>query len=422
MTLDWGRISVPHKKDIFIWGLLLLFAPILVKLIVNFETNTNLSIFYIDTNILVIIICYLIFQLISSNIKNFIHIKYYLSDWQTGTKTPAGNIHFYYINGLQNWLVTNFLYIILSFIGIIDPTSIARNWSYIFNICNLLGFLVAIFAFIKAYIYPTYILECKYTNSIIYNFVMGIELNPRINDLDFKLFFNGRTGIIAWSLINYSFSSLFYKTHNYTTNSIILVNLFHLIYIIDFYWHESWYLKTIDISLEHFGWYLAWGDLVWLPFMYTIQLPMLMNQTENISIYRVFICLFIFGIGYYIFRSCNSQKDNFKQTDANCVIWGKTAKYINVKYKTLDGEHDSKLLISGFWGLSRHFNYLGDILIAIGFSLPCNNLIAYFYPIYMIILLLGRIERDEHKCSKKYEKYWEEYKQIVKWKMIPYLY
>lgn len=38
--------------------------------------------------------------------------------------------------------------------------------------------------------------------SYIYDFYMGIELNPRIGDLgDFKLFTNGRPGIIAWTLI-----------------------------------------------------------------------------------------------------------------------------------------------------------------------------------------------------------------------------
>jgi len=422
MSLDWGRVSMPHKKDIFIWSFLLILAPILVKFIVNLETNTDISVFSINKKIFILIICYLIFQIILNNTRNFINTTYYLANWRSGCKTPGGFIHLYYINGLQNWIIVNLIYITLSFFNIIDPSIIAKNWSYIFNICNLLGFLLAFFAYIKAYIYPSFILDCKYTNSNLYNFIMGIELNPRIYNFDFKLFFNGKTGIIAWSIINYSFSYLFYEKYGYITNSIILVNLFQLIYILDFYWHESWYLKTIDINLEHFGWYLAWGDLVWLPFMYTIQIPMLINQTENISNFRVFICLLLFIIGYYIFRTTNYQKDLFKSLN-NCIIWGKPANYINVKYKTLNGEiHDSKLLISGFWGVSRHFNYLGDILIAISFSLPCNNIIAYFYPLYMIILLLARIERDEHKCSKKYQDYWQQYKYIVKWKLIPYIY
>lgn len=38
--------------------------------------------------------------------------------------------------------------------------------------------------------------------SMIYDLYMGIELNPRFGDyFDFKLFINGRPGIIAWTLM-----------------------------------------------------------------------------------------------------------------------------------------------------------------------------------------------------------------------------
>lgn len=43
------------------------------------------------------------------------------------------------------------------------------------------------------------------------------------------------------------------------------------IYVLDFFWNETWYLKTIDICHDHFGWYLGWGDCVWLPYLYTLQ-------------------------------------------------------------------------------------------------------------------------------------------------------
>lgn len=46
------------------------------------------------------------------------------------------------------------------------------------------------------------------------------------------------------------------------------------IYVLDFFWNEAWYLKTIDICHDHFGWYLGWGDCVWLPYLYTLQVRM----------------------------------------------------------------------------------------------------------------------------------------------------
>jgi 7-dehydrocholesterol reductase len=39
--------------------------------------------------------------------------------------------------------------------------------------------------------------------SILYDMYMGIELNPRFGRyFDFKLFTNGRPGIIAWTLMS----------------------------------------------------------------------------------------------------------------------------------------------------------------------------------------------------------------------------
>lgn len=40
------------------------------------------------------------------------------------------------------------------------------------------------------------------TGSVLYDIYMGVELNPRIGKyFDFKLFTNGRPGIVAWTLM-----------------------------------------------------------------------------------------------------------------------------------------------------------------------------------------------------------------------------
>ena len=67
---------------------------------------------------------------------------------------------------------------------------------------------------------------------------MGIEFNPRIGNLDFKLFHNGRPGIIAWTLIDISFAAAQYAKIGYVTNQMLLINLFHAIYVVDFFYNE----------------------------------------------------------------------------------------------------------------------------------------------------------------------------------------
>lgn len=66
----------------------------------------------------------------------------------------------------------------------------------------------------------------KFTGNFFYNYMMGVEFNPRIGKwFDFKLFFNGRPGIVAWTLINLSFAAKQQELHGHETNSMVLVNV-----------------------------------------------------------------------------------------------------------------------------------------------------------------------------------------------------
>jgi hypothetical protein len=56
-----------------------------------------------------------------------------------------------------------------------------------------------------------------------------------------------------------------YQTFGYVTKSMLLVSFFHFLYVLDFFYNEDWYLRTIDITHDHFGFTLAWGDTAFLP-------------------------------------------------------------------------------------------------------------------------------------------------------------
>ena len=67
----------------------------------------------------------------------------------------------------------------------------------------------------------------------------------------------------------------------------------------------------------------------------------------------------------------------------------------------------SKLLISGWWGTARHFNYFGDWLMALAWSLPCGKCLLFFqksvvdfhYAEVIIFLLVARISNTCHLFS-----------------------
>ncbi|XP_065053563.1 7-dehydrocholesterol reductase-like [Rhopilema esculentum] len=345
-----------------------------------------------------------------------------------GQMTPGGNVLKYHCNGLNSWIVTHIAAVTGVYFGVFQGTIIFDNLGSFFVLANLSGLALSFFALFKAYNFPTHAEDRRFSDSLVYDFFMGIEHNPRIGNLDFKLFFNGRPGILAWTLINLSCAAKQFQLYGHVTNSMIIVNVLHAMYVVDYFYKEDWYLRTIDIAHDHFGFYLAWGDLTWLPFMYTIQCYFLVHNPVQLSVLAVLGISVLGGVGYFIFRSVNSQKDNFRidmQTKGKSIIWGKPAKYIPATYYTTDGKlHKSPLLMSGWWGLSRHFNYVGDLMGSLAYCLPCGftHLLPYFYIIYMTILLVHRVYRDDVRCREKYREFWDRYCKEVPYRIVPYIY
>ena len=222
-----------------------------------------------------------------------------------------------------------------------------------------------------------------------------------------------------------SFIAYQYQLHGFITKSIIVSTALHALYVIDFFANEDWYLRTIDMCHDHFGFYLAWGSIVWLPSMYTLQNQYLLHNPTTLSSPQA-IAIFLAGLGgYVLFRSVNHQKDLVRRTNGHCKLWGSRARVLRVKYRTKDGlEHDSLLLCSGWWGLARHVNYLGDLVMAYSMCATCGfgNLLPWTYAIFMTVLLVHRCRRDEARCSRKYGQGWQEYCGKVPWAIVPGVY
>jgi delta14-sterol reductase len=73
----------------------------------------------------------------------------------------------------------------------------------------------------------------------------------------------------------------------------------------------------MDITTDGFGFMLANGLLTWLPMNYSLQARFLATFPVDMSLAH---SLLVFGtqfIGYYIFRSANGQKDNFRRYGAD---------------------------------------------------------------------------------------------------------
>jgi hypothetical protein len=223
---------------------------------------------------------------------------------------------------------------------------------------------------------------------------------------------------MGWLVLNVVYAiRQFDALHGELSDSMVLVQLFQAWYVVDALWNESAILTTMDITTDGLGWMLGFGNTVWVPFAYSIQAKYLSTAQRSVELgpFNIIVIVLIHMAGYWIFRGANGEKNTFKNNPMDESV--RDLKFI----KTRSG---SKLLITGWWGVARHINYTGDWIMGLAWCLPCGfaSPIPYFYALYFAILLVHRDARDEHKCSDKYEHDWFKYRQIVRYRMIPFVY
>jgi delta14-sterol reductase len=296
------------------------------------------------------------------------------------------------------------------------------------------------------------------SGNMLYDWFIGRELNPRIilpffGEIDIKVFMEMRPGLMGWIILNFSNIAHQYRTYGIVSDSIIGLTVFQTIYVLDSYYMESSMLTTIDITTDGFGCMLAFGDVVWVPFIYSLQTRYLSVYPHILGLYGILGVLAPAMAGYYIFRSSNNEKNRFRTNPDDPRI---------SHLKFMETKSGSKLLISGWWGTARHINYCGDWLQSWSYVLPTGLagyviqrtgafpregtfevqlngvpqgyevlpgeakgwgvFITYFYIVYFGVLLVHRALRDEDKCLRKYGADWQKYKNLVPWKIIPGIY
>ena len=59
----------------------------------------------------------------------------------------------------------------------------------------------------------------------------------------------------------------------------------------------------MDITTDGFGWMLAFGDLAWVPFTYSLQARYLVDHDPGHSVITLTLIALLSLLGYTIFRS-----------------------------------------------------------------------------------------------------------------------
>ncbi|MBI5506967.1 MAG: DUF1295 domain-containing protein [Deltaproteobacteria bacterium] len=217
---------------------------------------------------------------------------------------------------------------------------------------------------------------------------------------------------------------LSFTAHHLLVNSgdpsagVYLYALLFSLFVADYLAFEEVHLYTYDFMAERVGFKLGWGCLAFYPFFYCVGLWGLAeapNPHTPAAVLALFAATFV--AGWVLSRGANLQKFQFKR-DPGAKAFG----LIDPAAISGGGKH---VLAGGFWGLSRHINYLGEILMAVGLTLSLGYPLAlapWLYPLYYVALLLPRQADDDRRCAARYGELWQEYRRRVPYRIVPYLY
>jgi 7-dehydrocholesterol reductase len=315
-------------------------------------------------------------------------------------------------NGFRFWIITTLITGLICFLIPSFPIKFTENFISIIITFAIFGFLFVFYLYLKdRNTYWDKDEDDKKGYSDVFRFYRGLSFHPTIGGVDVKQLTNCRFGMIGWQIIITIFA--FFSYYNYGINTAMAVSfILQTLYIAKFFFWETGYFNTLDITLDRAGYYICWGCIVFVPAFYTFASYYLANNPSKIPL-GVGVLFLIAGIVFiWLNYDVDAQKESFKK-DNDVRIWGKKAEYIT------DDSGKRKLLTSGWWGVSRHINYVFEIGLSACWCGVALKLPPLAYLAYIIILLVHRTFRDEEKCVKKYGELWKLYSKKVRYYLIP---
>ena len=122
-----------------------------------------------------------------------------------------------------------------------------------------------------------------------YQFYAGIELHPRLFGVDIKQWTNCRAGMMGWAVLVINFAIASIQLNGFKLGPIVNAVLINL-YLLKFFYWETGYFNTLDITLDRAGYYLCWGCLTWVQ-VFTHQLYSSFLYNSYLGVLHIFSIL-----------------------------------------------------------------------------------------------------------------------------------
>ena len=254
-----------------------------------------------------------------------------------GPVTPVGYVPVYSANGTQYYLFSLAAYLALVWCRPSLPLDIHAHFDDIISTLNIFSLLFCAYLLFKGGKLKIFVSQMRFNSTLFYftfsahhfpevdeglksaplpyQFYSGIELHPRLLGVDIKQLTNCRFGMLGWALLvlNFAIASIQRNGFNFgPLANAVLINL----YLLKFFYWETGYFNTLDITLDRAGYYLCWGCLTWVQVFYTFSAYYLVSRPSLVTSAASGVILVLglasLGLNYW----ADYQKEKFK------VGWG----------------------------------------------------------------------------------------------------
>lgn len=346
-----------------------------------------------------------------------------------GLPVPAegGRQLSYRINGIWAWYLTLITVLVLHVTGVFPLPRIGELLGPLMTSAMLVANATAVVLYLGAKLagrrrrFPH-----RSSGSPLYDFFMGVWLNPRIGVVDLKMWAEIRVSWILLFLLTLGAAATQHAEHGHLSTPMIFMLVAHGLYTNACMKGEECIPTTWDIFREKWGWMLVFWNLAGVPFLYTFNSWYLASRPpfEHSLPYTIMCFALLLG-AYYVWDTAQSQRNRFRMMERGTYVerrafpqlpWGTLRSP-----RTLETRSGSKLLVDGWWRYARKIHYTADVAMALSWGLICgfDHFLPYLYFSFFVVMIGHRARRDIERCRRKYGEDWDRYVREVPWLFVP---
>lgn len=319
----------------------------------------------------------------------------------------------YRMNGFQSLLLVLCLVPILVYHGF-PLTTVTTKYFHLLCSAILLSYLQALFSLVLSYRAEPDKLSTKgNTGNPLVNLFHGRELNPSLGGANIKLQ-TFRCSMIGLAVLN---TVLVWDSSigRAVSPTVVIAAAFQVLYAMDAMYYEECYFYSHDSLHSGYGWSLISSYLTF-PFLPTLVTKHLVAASPSLPLPALAAIAATNLLGYCIYRGSENQRCQLARDPTHPSL---------AHLETLETIKGRRLIVSGWWGLVRHPNYLGELLVQWSWVLPAvptlglSQLVPYYLPAVTTLMLVLRCVQINKRNSRKFGGAWAEYTGRVKSNIVP---